>query len=163
MGSCGPCTAVPGFQNITQMHGSVKDARAIVGYDPALNARVVAFMGTNTNLRTWIDDVLLIPQPCYRELGCSGCNCHPGFKHTYDNIADRVYGAVSKLPSGPLIITGHSLGAAQATHCAIDMHSRGITPAHVYTFGQPRVGSDEFANYYDRLGFDHWRVTHRAD
>ena len=82
---------------------------------------------------------------------------------TYEIIAQQVYNAISMLPSGALIITGHSLGAAQATHCAIDMHTRGLTPDHVYTVGQPRVGNDEFANYYDRLGLDHWRVTHHRD
>lgn len=161
--SCVPCAAVPGFQNISQLHGHLTDARAIVGFDPSLQARIVAFMGTNANLETWIDDVLLVPSKCYRDIGCSGCNCHPGFLQTYQSIADQVYDAVSALPAGPLIITGHSLGAAQATHCAVDMHNRGITPEHVYTVGQPRVGSDEFANWYDRLGLDHWRVTHHRD
>jgi len=143
--------------------GSATDARAIVGFDPTLKARIVAFMGTNANLKTWIDDVLIAPLPCYKDLGCNGCNCHPGFKNTYYSIAAKIYDAVSKLPSGPLIITGHSLGGAQAMHCAIDMHHRGITPDHVYTYGQPRVGNDALANYFDRLGLDNWRATHHQD
>jgi hypothetical protein len=163
--SCLPCRQVPGFQQITPIHNTWNhtDATAIVGYDPTIKARIVAFMGTNAALDTWIDDVLFLPSSCYSELGCSGCNCHPGFKKTYQSIADDVYKAVSKLPAGKLIITGHSLGAAQATHCAIDLNNRGIKPDHIYTVGQPRVGNVEFADWYNHLGLDHWRITHHRD
>lgn len=163
--SCVPCQAVPDFQQVTPIHNTWNhtDATAIVGYDPTLKARIVAFMGTNANLDTWLDDILFLPSSCYSKLGCSGCNCHPGFLKTYGSIADDVYKAVSKLPAGKLIITGHSLGAAQATHCAIDLNNRGIKPDHIYTVGQPRVGNVEFTQWYDRLGLDHWRVTHHRD
>lgn len=161
--SCIPCQAVPGFQNITQIQGSYTDGSAIVGYDPTLGARIVAFMGTNANLETWIDDVLILPSSCYKDEGCNGCNCHPGFYKTYQSINTEVLTALQKLPSGKLIITGHSLGAASATHCAIHLHTHGLTVDHIYTVGQPRVGNDAFANFYDRLGFDHWRVTHHRD
>jgi len=161
--SCGPCAAVPEFRNISQIHAAATDARSIIGYDPVLKARIVAFMGSNLNLKTWRDDILMWPTECYETKGCHGCNCHPGFKKAYDSIADDVYRAVSSLPVGKLMITGHSLGAAMATHCAIDLHARGFSAPLVYTMGQPRIGNDEFANYYDRLKFDHWRVTHHRD
>lgn len=161
--SCGVCQAVPGFQNITQHRGAGTGASAIVGYDPTLGARIVAFMGTNANLETWIDDVLILPSSCYKDEGCSGCNCHPGFYNTFQSIATEVLYAVQMLPPGKLIITGHSLGAAQAVHCAIHFHTHGLAIDHIYTVGQPRAGNDAFANWYDRLGFDHWRVTHHRD
>jgi hypothetical protein len=161
--SCVPCQAVPGFQNISVIRGKGTDASAIVGFDPTLGARVVAFMGTNANLETWIDDILLVPTSCYSDAGCNGCNCHPGFYNAYHSIASEILLAVQNLPSGKLIITGHSLGAAQATHCAIALHTHGLAIDHIYTMGQPRVGNDAFANWYDRLGLDHWRVTHHRD
>jgi len=161
--SCIPCQKVPGFQNITQIQGKLTDASAIIGYDPTLGARIVAFMGTNANLETWIDDVLILPTSCYKDEGCSGCNCHPGFYNTYQSIATEVLIAVQDLPAGKLIITGHSLGAAQAMHSAIHLHTHGLAIDHIYTVGQPRAGNDEFANFYDRLGLDHWRVTHHRD
>lgn len=161
--SCIPCQAVPEFQNITQIQGKGTDASAIVGYDPVLGARIAAFMGTNANLETWIDDVLILPSSCYKDYDCNGCKCHPGFVNTYQSIATEVLTAVQNLPSGKLMITGHSLGAAQATHCAIHLNAHGLTVDHIYTVGQPRVGNDAFANFYDRLGLDHWRVTHHRD
>jgi len=161
--SCAPCKAVPGFQNITLIKGDGTAARVLVGYDPELQARVVAFMGTNAEIGTWIADVKLLPSSCYQDIGCNGCKCHPGFLKTYQSVSQQVYDAVSSLPHGSLIITGHSLGAAQAAHCAVDMNNRGLVPDHVYTVGQPRAGNDAFANFYDRLGFDNWRVTHHRD
>lgn len=160
--SCVPCAAVPDFQNRTIIRESSTDASVIVGYDPTLQARVVAFMGTNANFETWIDDLKLLPWSCY-ETECNGCKCHPGFLTAYESVALRVRNAVADLPSGKLIVTGHSLGAAEATHCAIDLNIHGFNVDHVYTVGQPRAGNDAFANYYDRLGLDHWRVTHHRD
>lgn len=160
--SCVPCQAVPGFQHITQIQGHLTDATAIIGFDPTLGARIVAFMGTNANIETWIDDVLLAPTKCYVS-ECNGCYCHPGFKKAYYSIASQVLSAVQNLPSGKLIITGHSLGAAQATHCAIHLHNNGLAIDHIYTMGQPRVGNKVFASWYDSLGFDHWRVNHHRD
>jgi pimeloyl-ACP methyl ester carboxylesterase len=120
-------------------------------------------MGTNANWKTWRDDIMFLPQPCYSELGCSGCKCHPGFMNAYDSIAGDIFAAVSELPPGPLILTGHSLGGAQATHCAIDLARRGIKADKVYTVGQPRVGNVEFAAWYASYGIEHWRVTHHRD
>jgi hypothetical protein len=99
--SCIPCQAVPGFQQITQIRSSsFTGANAIVGFDSELKSRIVAFMGTNAQLDTWIADVLLVPTSCYGELGCSGCYCHPGFKRAFDSIKDQIYDAVSALPEG---------------------------------------------------------------
>jgi hypothetical protein len=162
--SCAPCQAVPGFQQISQIRSSsFTGANAIVGFDPELKSRIVAFMGTNAQLDTILADVLLVPSSCYGDLGCSGCNCHPGFKRAFDSIKDEIYAAVSALPEGPIIVTGHSLGGAQAMHCAIDLHHRGLTPQHVYTMGQPRVGNEDLSHWYDALGIDNWRVTHHRD
>jgi len=161
--TCNPCTAVPEFRNISQIYAAATDARSIVGYDPVLKARIVAFMGSNLSPKTWRDDIQVWPTECYKAAGCHGCKCHPGFQKAYESIASDVYDAVTRLPAGKLMITGHSLGAAMATHCALDLHARGVSSPTVYTVGQPRIGNDAFANYYDRLKFDHWRVTHHRD
>ena len=44
-----------------------------------------------------------------------------------------------------VMVTGHSLGAAIATHCAVDLFMNvGIKDFELYTFGSPRVGDDAF-------------------
>lgn len=161
--SCIPCQNVPEFQLSQVISASWTDSTAIVGYDPVLGARIVAFMGTNANLETWIDDVNVLPSKCYRDLGCDSCNCHPGFYNTYQSINSDIISAVDNLPAGKLIITGHSLGAAQAMHCAIHLYIHGVTIDHIYTVGQPRVGNTALSDWYDNLGLDHWRITHHRD
>jgi predicted lipase len=41
--------------------------------------------------------------------------------------------------------TGHSLGGALATLCALEMRQRLGLRVELYTFGSPRVGSPQFA------------------
>jgi len=54
-----------------------------------------------------------------------------------------------------IIISGHSLGGALATLSAVYIKSKypalNIT---VYTYASPRVGNNEFYNYYTQLGLD---------
>jgi len=159
---CSACQNVPGFSQISQVYGPVKHARALIGFDHVLNARIVAFEGTHADIHTVIDDMNLVPTTCYADV-CPACTCHPGFLESYNEVAADVSAAVSILSPGKLIITGHSLGASQATHCAYDLHTKGLTPDHIYTYGQPRVGNEGFSTFYDSLKFDHWRVTHHRD
>ncbi len=45
-------------------------------------------------------------------------------------------------PDATVSVTGHSLGAAVATHAALHLHQRNISISlPLYTFGQPRVGN----------------------
>lgn len=85
------------------------------------------------------------------------------FFNAFYEIAEEIYSAVSQLPRGKLFITGHSLGAALTTHCALHLRKKGLAPDHIYTFGQPRVGNYHFAGFYDELKLDNWRVTHHRD
>jgi hypothetical protein len=39
------------------------------------------------------------------------------------------------------MVTGHSLGAAIATHCVGELMHRNIKVDYFYTYGSPRVGN----------------------
>lgn len=160
--SCHACKNLPGFQHITSVYDPKTDGRAILGFDAVLGARIVAFMGTNVNIKTWIDDILVLPLEPY--LDCKNCSVHKGFYDTYQGIRDQVYTALQALPPGKTIVTGHSLGAALATICTLDLlDSRGYLVDTVITVGQPRIGNKAFADYYDSKGINHYRVTHHRD
>merc|ERR1711966_153649 len=75
--SCYACKMNPGFQNITSVHDKETDGRGIVGYDPVLKARIIAFMGTNLNIKTWIDDIMAEKQE--NVSSCAKCSVHAGF------------------------------------------------------------------------------------
>ena len=76
---------------------------------------------------------------------------HRGFYNAYSGVASLVRAEVSRLMSlfkgAKLVITGHSLGGALAALCSLDMKSLHGKVDYVYTFGQPRVGNQNFANF----------------
>ncbi len=79
---------------------------------------------------------------------------HAGFYVSYNNsmLEPNITAAVRKMhaehPNAPLYAIGHSMGAALATICAMDVKFKvGLRDVRLYTFGSPRVGNLEFANF----------------
>jgi predicted lipase len=63
-------------------------------------------------------------------------------------------------------VTGHSLGAAIATHTVGYLLANKIKVTDFYNYGCPRVGDAKFTVWFNQLyGKDHFkaRVTHRRD
>lgn len=63
-------------------------------------------------------------------------------------------------------VTGHSLGAAEATLAAADLTVAGYHLDYFMTFGSPRIGNPTFANWFDgamSLGTFSARVVHYKD
>jgi subtilisin family serine protease len=112
-------------------------------------AIVVAFRGTQ-NLANWIADLRIAG--IRRNYGV----VHQGFCETYESVTDALHVHVAPLAATrQLIFTGHSLGGAMATLALSDSVLKWPT-APAYTFGQPRVGREDFAsfacsNFGDRL------------
>ncbi|PRP88101.1 hypothetical protein PROFUN_04192 [Planoprotostelium fungivorum] len=95
---------------------------------------------------------------------------HSGFLSGYMSVRQQVTDLGKKLskmyPKAPIIVTGHSLGGALATLAAADLAiSRSIpNPVQLWTFGSPRVGNAEFANYMSKSYLDKsYRVTFDRD
>lgn len=68
----------------------------------------------------------------------------------------------------PILVTGHSLGGAIATLCAVDIAYRMPDLAdkidlHCYTFGCPRTGNRAFARLQNRLVPSTWHVINSDD
>ena len=102
---------------------------------------------------------------------CEGCKVHAGFYWTYLTLATHVIHDVQTLlnryATATILVTGHSLGAAMAVHCGLDLVSK-VTRGNevrVYSFGTPRVGNPAFASYAaSTFPQKHeYRVTHKAD
>ncbi|GMT23202.1 hypothetical protein PFISCL1PPCAC_14499, partial [Pristionchus fissidentatus] len=65
-----------------------------------------------------------------------------------------------------IIFTGHSLGGALAALAAARTVKQGFRPVsaiRLYTFGQPRTGSYEFAMNFDSLKIESFRVVYASD
>ena len=101
-----------------------------------------------------------------------GAMVHRGFKGAYDFISKSIRQNVKDLikdhPTAKILVTGHSLGGSLALLGAVDL-KRELgsikNQIQIYTFGAPRVGNIEFADYVSHLFADvnYIRVTHYDD
>lgn len=62
----------------------------------------------------------------------------------------------------PIFLTGHSLGAANATVMAMRLTHAGFPVTAVYTFGCPRVGDSSFARLFNEV-IRHYRYVNHND
>jgi triacylglycerol lipase len=125
---------------------------------------VVSFRGTHF-LSEWLGDAELALVP-YRFRPESG-SAHIGFQAIYETLRPSLRKVLSELgnPPLPLIIVGHSLGAALATLCALDAEVAKLSngPIQVVTFASPRVGDARFRDAFKDNVKDCLRIANRSD
>lgn len=166
--SCKACKNFPGV-TATTFHGKIKDANGFVAYDPTENEIIVSFSGTDPlSIQNWIDDLDFI-QTSYPYCG-NGCKVHEGFYKSFNSTVDQVKSLVNSAlashSTARLSVTGHSLGAAMAAHCASELAHSGYKLHHVYTYGMPRVGDTNFETWYKSSSSnipETYRVVHGHD
>ena len=106
----------------------------------------MAFRGTD-EFGDWIDNLKLGNKKLH---GFE--KCHGGFLEATNDIwddIDAVYKEARTREKRPLFITGHSLGGAMATIAATKLLHESRPFISVYTFGQPRVLTEESATKFD--------------
>ena len=144
-------------------YNSDKNTFGFVAYNPKINAIVVAFRGSTSDIKDWITNLDSIrTQFPY----CENCSVHQGFYKATSEVAELSWMMLQQLMNvyfySQVIVTGHSLGGALATLFsiyALDL----VGDLTVYTFGQPRVGNSNFAAYYLSRLPDTFRVVNYAD
>ncbi|XP_073390401.1 probable feruloyl esterase A isoform X2 [Physcomitrium patens] len=168
------CSRCKGLTKGFKIHTLIVDVQhclqAFVGVAENLDAIVIAFRGTqDTSIQNWAEDIY------FRELdlhypGVIDAMVHSGFYAAYHNttLRERVFDAIQAIRQARsdlgVIITGHSMGGAMATFCALDLSANyGFKNVEVITFGQPRVGNYAFALYYNAYVPLTIRVTHAHD
>lgn len=128
-------------------------------------ARVPRCRGTQ-DLENWISDIKFAKldfnyTSCANETGLEGeiaagrwswrdCHVHAGFWNTYAVLKDNMTAAVGDLrlmyANAPILVTGHSLGAAQSGFAALDLMMQ-FGNVFLYNFGQPRLGNVYFSKF----------------
>ncbi|WP_018754504.1 lipase family protein [Paenibacillus terrigena] len=123
---------------------------------------IIAFRGT-VSTSDWISDAIAVQTP-FKFVNNAGLT-HKGFTDIYTSARTQILELLGKLPAGKTVyITGHSLGGALATFCAIDVASNTpFTTPWVYTFGSPRVGDPAFSKAFIRLVKGSYRVNNLVD
>lgn len=140
----------------------------IKGGDPV--QQVIAIRGTQTYTEWW-DNLHFLPVPF--DVLKNGGNVAEGFYDIYKTLTTRnpqdVHEAPSALfdkidPNVPVIVTGHSLGAALATLLVADMsaNTKNLKP-QAWTFASPKVGDAGFAGTYGQLTTVSWRIYNVRD
>ncbi|KAJ1963541.1 hypothetical protein GGI12_001990 [Dipsacomyces acuminosporus] len=153
-----------------EYHWDKKGVRPSYGY-VAVKANtkeiIVAFRGSTTFM-DWVTDARFNFESW--PSGVKGAKVHDGFHDAYFSDASNIKSVVARLlkanPSFSIVLTGHSLGGAQATVAAADFaltHPEWKSKLALYTCGQPRVGNSEFANWLSSQPFPIFRATYHSD
>jgi pimeloyl-ACP methyl ester carboxylesterase len=126
---------------------------AAVGTDPDSGKQigVVVFRGTDADDPTDIgDDADLLLKPWD-----AGGSVHTGFANALAAIRPALDDSV-KSSGGPILFTGHSLGAALATLGA-SLYKATAEVLALYTIGSPRVGNSAFVTTLDGMDIFRYR------
>ena len=140
-----------------------KGAFGYVEYDAKKNNIVAAFRGT-VNIINMMQNIKL---DLVSYANCAGCRVHKGFMETYQSARNQVLASIINFrkthPTAKIYVTGYSLGAAQAVYCTADLYKAGIQ-ANLMTFGTPRPGNRNFANYINKIvtGLN-YRIIYQSD
>ncbi|KAG8722709.1 hypothetical protein FRC08_012588 [Ceratobasidium sp. 394] len=171
--SCTACKRIPGFVP----YATGGDGNGIplwyVGWWPAGSTVIVAHEGTDpTQFLSLLTDANILIDPLDPVLfpGVpSTVKVHDGFRNAQANTAPAVLAAVKKIiaerGATKVTTTGHSLGGAIATLDAafLKLNLPSTISIKAVTYGQPRVGNQEFANWIDKIIPDFSRITHEHD
>lgn len=98
---------------------------------------------------------------------CEGCKVHgPLYRAEKEGILP-IKEEVSRLkavyPNYKLVVTGHGVGGSLATLTAIDLSYEGFAPISLMTFGAPKVGNEQFAQFAVDVLPHVYRITHSRD
>lgn len=100
----------------------------------------------------------------YAGKSTSGAMMHQGFSNAYTSVRDTIHTYLKNHTTPSVTVTGHSLGGALATLCAVDIqYNFPKTAVDVYTFGAPRVGNDGFRESFNRRVPNSYRFVHGMD
>jgi hypothetical protein len=99
----------------------------------------------------------------YETFTTTDCRTMKALKGTFSEQAEELLKGHAARQS--VQVTGHSLGAALATLYAAEnsFTHKGTTIKSLYTFGSPMVGDDIFADAFDKVGLESWRISNRQD
>lgn len=152
------------------------DTNAAISINPTMKHCIVGFRGT-ASLQNVYTDLNILKKGADNRLGTSGPGIHEGFHDAYyrGGVAFELESRLGELYrdraddfNRELYIVGHSLGGALSCVLAYRLIRHAILPedvnVFVVTFGAPRVGSQRFADTFDRMPNLHmWRVVNNHD
>ncbi|GAB1518649.1 hypothetical protein RhiTH_001713 [Rhizoctonia solani] len=171
--SCKACKRVPGFIPYAT-GGNGNDVQYwYVGWWPSGSSVVVAHEGTDP---TQFLSVLTDANAFFGTLSTSlfpgvtsAVQVHSGFRDAHAATAATILAAVKKIiaerSATKVTLVGHSLGGALAALDALylKLNLASTIAIKAVTYGQPRVGNQEFADLFQQKITDYSRITNIED
>ena len=153
-------------------HSTFEDGTALFafsGFLPSPEGQIViAFKGSDSrSLDDWVSNLKAYSKLNGTDWG-SDVKVHSGFYELFQRLRPNITASIRDLllqhPGASLVTTGHSLGGALASLCAVDAaHLFTNVLVRSITFGSPRVGNSAFFNLARNKLNQSWRVTHQRD
>lgn len=128
-----------------------KNMRGYVGWDRERDIAVVAFRGTEPNsLENWLENLdahhtewRLPPEPD-SNVPPPPLRVHAGFLDSWRELRGETFAALREVRAArfkkntplPVVVTGHSLGGALATLCALELQASGYYAEDGYEHGE---------------------------
>lgn len=155
---------IDGFKPEATFENKTTDTQGAFGLTNQ-NAFVIAFRGSEeTGVQDWITDLKFIRQVYpYQESNNRKVKVHYGFIEAYKSVREEVLDAVKKSNMDKIICTGHSLGGALASLCALDVQYNTPKNVRCFTYGSPKVGNAAFAESYNRRVKNTYRIVTKGD
>jgi len=115
-----------------------------------------------------IRELIVVPQEKiypYASSSSSGALMHTGFVTAYFAVRDQIHDYIRNSAVSSVVATGHSLGGALATLCAVDIQYNFSDKIMIeaYTYGAPKVGNEGFQNSYNQRVPNSYRLVHGMD
>ena len=123
--------------DVTFLSDSFTDTQCFVAADNRVV--IIAFRGTTMKIKDLVTDLKIAKVKFKHEQ-------HEGFYYSYHSVQQDILEIVERHQDKAIFITGHSLGASLANLCTVDLElTQGIEVKAMYSFGSPRVFSEESA------------------
>lgn len=123
---------------------------------------LIIFRGTDSGIN-WTNNFIFCKKTIPYGNVDTKIRVHSGFLKGYKSVRNTIH---DKIPHDTckIRITGHSLGAALAVLCAVDLqYNFKNADIEAFLFGCPRVGNKTFARSYNKRVFKTLRVTNGND
>ncbi|ORX68295.1 alpha/beta-hydrolase [Linderina pennispora] len=167
--SCQTCQK-PEFQGTivdVYWENAINGSTGYIAHNPKEKLIVISFRGSK-ELSDWRDslNIDLVPWPASIPGSQVMAGVHEGYASLEPRIIPYVASLAERYPDYAILATGHSLGGARASLCALDLsiqHPQLVSRLRLYTYGIPKLGNSEFANAISRLGIPAYRAVNRGD
>lgn len=135
-------------------YNKVSDVTLAIENDDASGVTYVGFNGSRSGIN-WTNNFKFtdqtLPQGWLPDDSITA-KVHRGFYDSYMSVDSELLRHIKEAQIHPkIVVTGHSLGGAMATLCALRLAGLGLGKhIEVITFGAPQVGDAQFVRSFDR-------------